>query len=155
MASIRPGRSAIEERLRRGQPLPEAAAYGRQTYFADLHAARGDRHVRVCAGAACFIASGGGRHLPQVEAALGVAAGACAPDGSRFYDLVAYSGWEYLRVAAGLDFRLSRVIGFGLYGSVALGEYSRYDDEDPSTTDSVESSAHTTSQVGLRMILFP
>jgi NADH:ubiquinone oxidoreductase subunit F (NADH-binding) len=80
--SSAPGRSALEDWLRRGMPLPEAAAHGRRTYFADLHAPRGERHVRVCAGTACFVAGGGGGHLPEVEAALGVAAGTCAPDGS-------------------------------------------------------------------------
>jgi NADH:ubiquinone oxidoreductase subunit F (NADH-binding) len=62
--------------------LPEAAMHGRRTYYADLHAPRGRRHVRVCGGTACFVAGGGGRHLPEVETALGVQVGACAPDGS-------------------------------------------------------------------------
>jgi NADH:ubiquinone oxidoreductase subunit F (NADH-binding) len=82
VSSGRPGRAPLEEWLGRGRPLPEAAAYGRGTYFADLHAARGDRHVRVCAGTACFLAGGGGHHLSQVESALGVPAGSCAEDGS-------------------------------------------------------------------------
>jgi hypothetical protein len=68
-------------------------------------------------------------------------------------DLIVYTGREYLRVGAGIDFRTSRVIGFGLYGSFAVGEYSRR--ETPTTTVSVERRTHTTGQVGIRLILFP
>jgi hypothetical protein len=76
-----------------------------------------------------------------------------ADDTSTFSDVVSYSGWEYVRLGAGIDFRVSRLLGFGLYGSFAVGEYSQY--EDPTTSHSVARSAHTTSQVGLRLILFP
>jgi hypothetical protein len=68
-------------------------------------------------------------------------------------ELVAYTGREYLRVGAGIDFRTSRVLGFGLYGSVAFGEYSRR--EDPVTTVSVDRATHTTGQLGIRLVLFP
>lgn len=102
-ASPRPGRSALEElvartgdthaltRLRPAKPgervavtaanLPAAAEYGTATYFTDLSSPTAPRHVRVCAGTACFIA-GGGRHIAQVEQALGVRAGGCSDDGA-------------------------------------------------------------------------
>ncbi|WP_328531095.1 hypothetical protein OG984_08220 [Nocardioides sp. NBC_00368] len=57
----------VEELLLRGGPLPEAAAYGAATYFADSRAPRGDRHVRLCTGTGCFVASAG-RHVDEVEA---------------------------------------------------------------------------------------
>lgn len=95
MSSIRPGRSPLEERLRRAQPLPVAAAHGRDTYFADLHTPRGSRHVRVCAGTACFVAGGGAQHLSEVESALGVPAGSCAPDGSVSLQQVHCLGYCY------------------------------------------------------------
>jgi hypothetical protein len=68
-------------------------------------------------------------------------------------DLFSYSGREYLRLGGGVDFRSNSVFGFGLYGSVAVGEYDRY--KDPTTTIAIERSNHTTGQVGLRFILFP
>ena len=74
-------RSPAEELLRRGAELPAALRHGTATYFSDLAAPRGDRHVRVCTGTACFIASRGDP-LTAVERSLGVRAGRCAPDGS-------------------------------------------------------------------------
>ena len=38
--------------------LPEAAVYGVSTFYDDLLAPRGKRHVRVCTGTACFAATG-------------------------------------------------------------------------------------------------
>lgn len=60
--------------------LPAAAGLGPATYFADLAAPRGERHVRVCTATACFAARGG-RHLGEVEEALGVSAGHIGADG--------------------------------------------------------------------------
>ncbi|MFF5213605.1 NAD(P)H-dependent oxidoreductase subunit E, partial [Streptosporangium sp. NPDC000396] len=51
--------------------LPAAAGLGPATFYADLAAPHGRRHVRVCAAAACFAARAG-RHLAEVESALGV-----------------------------------------------------------------------------------
>ncbi|MBG6096980.1 formate dehydrogenase iron-sulfur subunit [Nocardioides luteus] len=82
MGSMSPERSPrpVEELLLRGGRLPEAAAYGAATYFADSRAPRGDRHVRVCIGTDCFVASAG-RHVEEVEAALGVGVGERSADG--------------------------------------------------------------------------
>lgn len=60
--------------------LPAAAALGPATYYADLSAPHGDRHVRVCTATACFAAGGGG-HLAEVERELGVAAHTASPRG--------------------------------------------------------------------------
>ncbi|GII80354.1 hypothetical protein Sru01_53360 [Sphaerisporangium rufum] len=78
----------------RGFGLPAAAGLGPATYYADLAAPRGRRHVRVCAGTACFAATGG-RHLAEVEAALGVAAGAVAPGGAVSLQVVRCLGYCY------------------------------------------------------------
>lgn len=96
LAGVRmpPARSPVEELLGRGGDLPTAAAHGARTYFADLHAPRGDRHVRVCAGTACFVASGG-RSMSRVEAALGVAVGERAADGSVSLQRVHCLGYCY------------------------------------------------------------
>lgn len=53
--------------------LPAASALGPATFYADLAAPRSRRHVRVCTAAACF-AAGSGRHVQEVEEALGVTA---------------------------------------------------------------------------------
>ena len=54
--------------------LPQASVRGPATFFADLAAPHGRRHVRVCTAAACFAARGGA-HLGEAERALGVRAG--------------------------------------------------------------------------------
>ncbi|MFF4415703.1 NADH-ubiquinone oxidoreductase-F iron-sulfur binding region domain-containing protein [Streptosporangium sp. NPDC001559] len=61
-------------RVARRLGLPAAAGLGPATFYADLAAPRGRRHVRVCAAAACFAARAG-RQLTEVEEALGVAVG--------------------------------------------------------------------------------
>jgi hypothetical protein len=68
-------------------------------------------------------------------------------------DLFRYTGREYLRLGAGVDFRSNQVIALGLYGSFAVGEYDEY--EDPVATVSVTPGTHTTAQVGIRLTLFP
>lgn len=61
--------------------LPEATVHGVATFYDDLLAPRGARHVRVCTGTACFAATGGA-HVAQIEDGLGVAAGERSADGS-------------------------------------------------------------------------
>jgi bidirectional [NiFe] hydrogenase diaphorase subunit len=80
--------------------VPPAAVHGTATYYADLRGRRGARHVRVCAGTACFLASGGGKHLARVSAALGVPAGGCREDGSVSLQEVHCLGYCYAGPAA-------------------------------------------------------
>jgi NADH:ubiquinone oxidoreductase subunit F (NADH-binding)/NADH:ubiquinone oxidoreductase subunit E len=54
--------------------LPEAAVHGISTFYDDLLAPRGERHVRVCTGTACFAATGDA-HVDAVRAGLGLAFG--------------------------------------------------------------------------------
>jgi len=61
--------------------LPEAAVYGVSTFYDDLLAPRGARHVRVCTGTACFAATGDA-HVAQLREGLGLAPGERAADGS-------------------------------------------------------------------------
>ena len=61
--------------------LPEAAVYGVSTFYDDLLAPRGQRHVRVCTGTACFAADSG-RLAREVAEGLGLAPGERSPDGS-------------------------------------------------------------------------
>src|ERR1700737_3110263 len=51
--------------------LPEAAVHGISTFYDDLLAPRGSRHVRVCTGTACFAATGGA-HVDAVRAGFGL-----------------------------------------------------------------------------------
>ncbi|WP_418960881.1 NAD(P)H-dependent oxidoreductase subunit E [Streptomyces tritici] len=86
--------------------LPAAAGLGPATFFADLTAPRGERHVRVCTATACFAARGG-RHLAEVERALGVVAGAVDEAGSTSLQTVHCLGYCYAGPAA-LDGTLAR-----------------------------------------------
>lgn len=61
--------------------LPEAAVYGISTFYDDLLAPRGERHVRVCTGTACFAAAGE-RHVEAIQAGLGLELGQRSEDGS-------------------------------------------------------------------------
>ncbi|WP_372791030.1 NAD(P)H-dependent oxidoreductase subunit E [Paraconexibacter sp.] len=61
--------------------VPEATVHGVSTFYDDLLTPRGDRHVRVCTGTACFAACGED-HVRRLEDGLGVAVGECAQDGS-------------------------------------------------------------------------
>lgn len=64
------------------QGLPGSALLGAASYFAELgFARRGRREVLVCGGTACFAASAG-RHLAEVEDALGLRRDRCRADGS-------------------------------------------------------------------------
>jgi len=61
--------------------LPEAAVYGVSTFYDDLLAPRGARHVRVCTGTACFAASGD-EHVDALRESLGLELGERDADGS-------------------------------------------------------------------------
>jgi NADH:ubiquinone oxidoreductase subunit F (NADH-binding)/NADH:ubiquinone oxidoreductase subunit E len=61
--------------------LPEAAVHGVSTFYDDLLAPRGERHVRVCTGTACFAAARE-RPLEEIGAGLGLAPGERGADGA-------------------------------------------------------------------------
>ncbi|MET9368827.1 NAD(P)H-dependent oxidoreductase subunit E [Streptomyces griseoflavus] len=79
--------------------LPAAAVLGPASYYADLSAPRGDRHVRVCTATACF-AAGGGQHLAEVERELGVTAHSASPRGDVSVQTVRCLGYCYAGPAA-------------------------------------------------------
>src|ERR1700752_3180639 len=54
--------------------LPEAAVYGISTFYDDLLQPRGERHVRVCTGTACFAACGED-HIEELKRGLGLEPG--------------------------------------------------------------------------------
>jgi Respiratory-chain NADH dehydrogenase 51 Kd subunit/Thioredoxin-like [2Fe-2S] ferredoxin len=75
--------------------LPVAAVHGAATFYDDLgRTRRGNRHVRVCEGTACFAADRG-RHVAEVEQALGVSTGSCREDGSASVQAVRCIGFCY------------------------------------------------------------
>jgi NADH:ubiquinone oxidoreductase subunit F (NADH-binding)/NADH:ubiquinone oxidoreductase subunit E len=61
--------------------LPEATVYGVSTFYDDLVQPRGQRHVAVCTGTACW-ASDFGAHVDAVCDGLGVGLGERSDDGS-------------------------------------------------------------------------
>ncbi len=60
--------------------LPEAAVHGVSTFYDDLLAPRGRRHLRVCTGTACFAAAGD-RHVRELREGLGLGLGERSADG--------------------------------------------------------------------------
>jgi len=60
--------------------LPEATVYGVSTFYDDLLAPRGRRHVRVCTGTACYAATGDA-HVDEIRDGLGLALGERSADG--------------------------------------------------------------------------
>jgi NADH:ubiquinone oxidoreductase subunit F (NADH-binding)/NADH:ubiquinone oxidoreductase subunit E len=61
--------------------LPEAAVYGISTFYDDLLQPRGQRHIRVCTGTACFAACGEA-HVEELKQGLGLELGTRAEDKS-------------------------------------------------------------------------
>ncbi len=61
--------------------LPEAAVHGVSTFYDDLLAPRGERHVRACTGTACFAAAGDS-HVDAIRAGLGLELGERSADGT-------------------------------------------------------------------------
>jgi NADH:ubiquinone oxidoreductase subunit F (NADH-binding)/NADH:ubiquinone oxidoreductase subunit E len=61
--------------------LPEAAVYGVSTFYDDLLAPRGARHLRVCTGSACFAATGDA-HVDRLRDGLGLELGERSADRS-------------------------------------------------------------------------
>jgi hypothetical protein len=68
-------------------------------------------------------------------------------------ELFSFHGRELFRLAGGVDFRTNSTIAFGLYGSIAWGEFDQY--KDSTQTISLDRATHTTAQAGLRLTLFP
>ncbi|MER7467305.1 NAD(P)H-dependent oxidoreductase subunit E [Streptomyces sp. NPDC097981] len=96
--------------------LPAASALGPATFYADLAAPHGRRHVRVCTGAACFAATDG-RPLDAVEEALGLRSGGIAPDRAVSLQAVRCLGHCYAAPAALADGRACT--GSGLAEQIA------------------------------------
>jgi hypothetical protein len=69
-------------------------------------------------------------------------------------ELFAYSGWEMLRLQAGVDLRSNRVLGIGFYGGVSLGRYMHYEDDLVAEDLGLE-PLHTIVEGGVRLTLFP
>jgi NADH:ubiquinone oxidoreductase subunit F (NADH-binding)/NADH:ubiquinone oxidoreductase subunit E len=61
--------------------LPEAAVHGVSTFYDDLLQPRGERHVRVCTGTACFAATAGA-HVEEIEQRLDLRLGERSEDRS-------------------------------------------------------------------------
>jgi hypothetical protein len=69
------------------------------------------------------------------------------------------TGPEYARIMGGLDFRLSRVFGFGPFLDVAIGKYTRYEDdlpgEDKDAGSIPRTATHEWVTFGARFVFFP
>lgn len=103
LADVRAGTAEPPSRwapaVAEGLGLPPASALGPATFFADLAAPHGARHVRLCGGTACFAARGGAG-AEDVEAELGVAAGTVSRDRAVSVQEVRCLGYCYAGPAA-------------------------------------------------------
>jgi NADH-quinone oxidoreductase subunit F len=80
--------------------LPRAHVHGAASFYADLgFAPRAKRHVRVCAGTACFAATGGA-HIEGIEQALAVRRDEISTDGEVSLQPVYCLGYCYASPAA-------------------------------------------------------
>jgi hypothetical protein len=70
-------------------------------------------------------------------------------------EVFTYTGREYIRLGGGIDFRSNAVLGVGLYGSVSWGEYDDIEDRRVGAPQNLPGATHITTQVGLRLTLFP
>lgn len=69
-------------------------------------------------------------------------------------DVFNYTGWEVLRLMAGVDLRSNPVFGVGFYGGVRLGKYTHFDDA--AISEHLPGDPfHTTIEGGIRFTLFP
>jgi hypothetical protein len=72
---------------------------------------------------------------------------------------VSSGGFEYARLMAGIDFRLSRAFGLGPFADFSMGTYSRYRIEIPGEPvqegDIEETAAHQWLSLGVRGVVFP
>lgn len=94
---------------------------------------------------------------PWIAVGTGVDVGSVSLDddhGGGSEELFDYSGWEMLRLMAGVDLRSNPVFGIGFYGGVAFGQYSRVGDA-LGEADLPGDPFHTTLQAGIRFTLFP
>ncbi len=74
--------------------------------------------------------------------------------GGGHQELFRYTGWEAIRLMMGVDLRTNPVFGIGLYGGVAAGRYSRFENAS-GEIDLGREPFHTTVEAGLRFTLFP
>jgi len=70
-----------------------------------------------------------------------------------------YGGFEFARLSAGVDFRISRVFGIGPFADFSLGTYGSYRFDAPKIPDSdgdIDKTAiHEWLTVGARFVFFP
>lgn len=71
------------------------------------------------------------------------------------HTLVSYTGWELPRLSAGVDWRLHRIVGVGLFANLSFTRYDTIDGDLVTSRDSVSGGAHTWFVAGVRAILFP
>jgi len=72
---------------------------------------------------------------------------------------ISYAGFEFVRLSAGLDFRVSRIFGVGPYADFSLGQYYSYRVDAPEFEDRDgdldEKALHEWLTVGARFVFFP
>ncbi len=72
---------------------------------------------------------------------------------------ISFGGFEFARLSAGVDFRISRVFGLGPFVDFSLGSYGSYQVDAPRFTDSdgdiKKTAIHEWLTLGARFVFFP
>jgi hypothetical protein len=93
-----------------------------------------------------------------LSAGTGIESTGLMIDGPGGRQFISFDGWEALKLGAGIDFRPSRWIGFGLFSGLSLATYSKVAIDGPTYVDPGPlggRTLHVWFQVGGRLILFP
>ncbi len=94
------------------------------------------------------------RTTPWISIGTAAEVGTVSFDSDTSADDLTYSGWEALRLGAGVDFRTSSSAGWGLFMNASFGRYDEVDDAG-FVTDLQPTRTHSWVQLGARLILGP
>ncbi len=101
--------------------------------------------------------------MPEAHTTPWIALGTGYANGSVDYtdafgnsgNFLEYSGWEMVRLMAGVDVRSSQVLGFGFYGGVSFTRFGSYRDNAIGSVSLPNETTHTMVEAGIRLTLFP
>jgi hypothetical protein len=97
------------------------------------------------------------RNTPWVSVGLGREATGVVLKGPAGTSTLTFAGWEWLKLAAGWDLRLSHWFGLGAFVGYSLGTYGSVSGDGPYlvATDLGAGKTHGWWMLGVRTVLFP
>ena len=112
-------------------------------------------HIGV---AARYAFTPAGRNTPWVSLGIGRETTGISVKGKNDTETIAFSGWEWLKLGAGWDWRFSRSFGLGAFLGLAFGTYNSVATTGPgyvAMPDLGGGRTHSTFQLGVRAVVFP